>query len=124
LKALDVISPANDKDGDKWKAIRFLLHAQYQEEFDKTTINRPFVTVSATSSTKDITMFDESASQPQPTAKNQKRSWSKGPGAACDEDFQEENVSGTYNVMYCKAILLLAFFNIASSIHACSMQLA
>jgi len=87
-------------------------------------MHRPFVTVSATSSTKDITMFDESASQPQPTAKNQKRSWSKGPGAACDEDFQEENVSGTYNVMYCKAILLLAFFNIASSIHACSMQLA
>ena len=73
-------------------------------------------------------MFDESASQPQPTAKTQKRSWSKGPGAACDEDFQEKNeeivLSGTYNVTYCKTILLLAFFNIASSIHVLCNWLA
>lgn len=94
MNTLDIIAPENDENGDNWRAIRFLMNAQYQEEFDKTTISSHTATI--VSSAPDTPIPEACYTQQENKEIQRKRAWkTMTTNSAESEDEQDDD--GEYN---------------------------
>lgn len=93
---LDFIAPDSDISEDNWRAITFLMHAQYQEEFDKTTISSQTVsTASAQSTDIGLAMSDDSNNEEKNSSKR-KRDWSMS-ATSFEFHSQEDDLDDEYD---------------------------
>ena len=89
LDTLDFLSPQEDTNRDNWKALTFLVNAQFQEEYEKTTISMHTALVpSTTSDLLSPNLFDNSNSLG--TVPKRKRDWYENTKASMDEDASED----------------------------------
>ena len=98
LEVIDVISPDCNECEDNWRAITFLMNAQYQEEFDKTTISGHTVPTAAAAQSNDIGIFSsESINTQETTTSKRKRTWNMSSKALEEDsldDFEGEDDRG------------------------------
>ena len=90
LEVIDVISPDCNECEDNWRAITFLMNAQYQEEFDKTTISGHTVPTAAAAQSNDIGIFSsESINTQETSTSKRKRTWDMS-SKAMEEDSRDD----------------------------------
>lgn len=91
LEVIDVISPDCDECEDNWRAITFLMNAQYQEEFDKTTISGHAVPSAAKSN--DMGIFSsESINTQETTTSKRKRTWNLSTKALEEDSLDDPDI--------------------------------
>ena len=78
---LDVISPTTDPKGDNWRAVRFMIGAQFQDEFNKHTLTncKESTNVSQNHQMVRSSEYDENQNHilTSDEPKRKKRNWSE-----------------------------------------------